>query len=86
MTRLSVLIFINCLEKTQKNSFLDVLLNVLKETPDQMTEIGIREEVDTFLFEGHDTSSLAITMALVLLGLHRDIQVRLCASHLCHNS
>jgi cytochrome P450 len=41
-----------------------------------MTDRDIREEVDTFLFEGHDTTSIAMTMILVLLGMHPDIQVR----------
>lgn len=40
-----------------------------------MTDLDIREEVDTFLFEGHDTSSTAMTLVLILLGLHQDIQV-----------
>lgn len=40
-----------------------------------MTDSDIREEVDTFLFEGHDTSSTAMTLTLILLGLHQDIQV-----------
>nr|DAD54421.1 TPA_exp: cytochrome P450 enzyme 26 [Aphis glycines] len=61
-------------EKTKKKSFLDLLLNVLNDTPDQMTDKDIREEVDTFLFEGHDTTSIAMTMILVLLGMHSDIQ------------
>jgi len=41
-----------------------------------MTIKDIREEVDTFLFEGHDTSSISMTMTLLLLGMHQDIQVR----------
>jgi cytochrome P450 len=40
-----------------------------------MTDSDIREEVDTFLFEGHDTSSTAMTMVFIQLGLHQDIQV-----------
>lgn len=60
----------------QKKSFLDILLNILEEYPDQMTDEDIREEVDTFLFEGHDTSSLAINMTLLLLGMHPDVQVQ----------
>eukprot|EP00102_Acyrthosiphon_pisum_P012478 XP_008181647.2 PREDICTED: cytochrome P450 4C1 [Acyrthosiphon pisum] len=63
-------------EKTKKKSFLDLLLNVLNDTPDQMSDRDIREEVDTFLFEGHDTSSIAMTMILVLLGMHPEIQDR----------
>lgn len=67
----------NLLEKTKKKSFLDLLLNILNDTPDQMNDRDIREEVDTFLFEGHDTSSISVTMTLVLLGIYPDIQVRI---------
>jgi cytochrome P450 len=64
------------LEKRKTKSFLDLLLDVLNDNPDQMTIKDIREEVDTFLFEGHDTSSLSMTMTLLLLGMHQDIQDR----------
>jgi len=73
-------------KKMQKKSFLDILLNVLEENPDQMTEKDIREEVDTFLFEGHDTASITITITLIFLGLNQDIQVRLCIPYMCYNS
>lgn len=63
------------IEKNQKKSFLDILFSVLEDDPEQMTDKDIREEVDTFLFEGHDTSSLALAMTLVLLGIYKDIQV-----------
>ncbi|VVC41086.1 Hypothetical protein CINCED_3A009062 [Cinara cedri] len=62
------------IEKRQKKSFLDLLLDVLEEHPDEMTDKDIREEVDTFLFEGHDTSSSSMTMTLILLGIHQDVQ------------
>ncbi|KAL4147836.1 hypothetical protein QTP88_002174 [Uroleucon formosanum] len=55
-------------------SFLDLLVGVSKENPGAMTDKDIREEVDTFLFEGHDTSSIAITMAIIHLGLDQNIQ------------
>lgn len=64
------------LEETKKKSFIDILFSVLENNPDQMTDLDIREEVDTFLFEGHDTSSIAITMTLILLGMYSDVQVR----------
>lgn len=60
----------------KNESFLDLLLNISKEFPELMTDKDIREEVDTFLFEGHDTSSFSMTMTLILLGIHQDIQVR----------
>lgn len=56
-------------------SFLELLIGVSKENPEIMTDQDIREEVDTFLFEGHDTSSVVLTMALIHLGLNQNIQV-----------
>ncbi|XP_015366965.1 PREDICTED: cytochrome P450 4C1-like [Diuraphis noxia] len=61
-------------EKKRIYSFLDLLVGVSKENPDVVTDKDIREEVDTFLFEGHDTSSIAITMAIIHLGLDQNIQ------------
>lgn len=43
-----------------------------------MTDKDIKEEVDTFLFEGHDTTSFAMTMTIVLLGIYQDVQVIIC--------
>ncbi|XP_072761631.1 cytochrome P450 4C1-like [Anoplolepis gracilipes] len=41
-----------------------------------LTDLDIREEVDTFMFEGHDTIAMGITFALLLLAEHKDIQER----------
>lgn len=62
----------------ENKSFLDLLLDVLEDYPNQMTDKDIREEVDTFLFEGHDTSSASMTISIILLGLYQDIQVTVC--------
>lgn len=51
-------------------AFLDLLL----ENSETLSDSDIREEVDTFMFEGHDTTTAAIVWALLLLGLHPDIQ------------
>ncbi|XP_050435227.1 cytochrome P450 4C1-like isoform X2 [Adelges cooleyi] len=65
---------INGLERKKVYSFLDLLIGISKEHPSSMTDADIREEVDTFLFEGHDTSSLAMTMALIHIGMNQNIQ------------
>lgn len=65
------------LGKKRVYSFLDLLVGISKENADTMTDRDIREEVDTFLFEGHDTSSIALTMAIIHLGLDQNMQVSL---------
>lgn len=59
----------------KRRAFLDLL--VYHHLNDgSLTEEDIREEVDTFMFEGHDTTAMGITWTLYLLGLHQDIQER----------
>ena len=61
------------IEIAKKNvCFIDTLLDSF-----QAGEIdidGIREEVDTFIFEGHDTTATAISFCLYLLGRHPNHQ------------
>ncbi|XP_068899038.1 cytochrome P450 4c3-like [Tenebrio molitor] len=59
--------------KRKRLAMLDLLLTAKKEDG-SIDDEGIREEVDTFMFEGHDTTSIAICYALMLLACHRDIQ------------
>uniref|UniRef100_T1HL42 Uncharacterized protein n=1 Tax=Rhodnius prolixus TaxID=13249 RepID=T1HL42_RHOPR len=55
-------------------AFLDSLLELDLKYPNLFTDVDIREEVDTFMFEGHDTTSVALTFALYMLGCHPGIQ------------
>jgi len=56
-----------------KPAFLDILLT--SGVDDQpLSNQDIREEVDTFMFEGHDTTSASLAWTVHLLGLHPDIQ------------
>ncbi|XP_055544826.1 cytochrome P450 4C1-like [Wyeomyia smithii] len=54
-------------------AFLDLLLQG-NENNNQLTDDDVREEVDTFMFEGHDTTTAGMSWALFLLGLHPDVQ------------
>ncbi|XP_014284316.1 cytochrome P450 4C1 [Halyomorpha halys] len=70
----------NC-SKSPKNggkkniAFLELLAKI-KETnnPAFKTDQDIKDEVVTFMFEGHDTSTMALSYTLWLLGLHPEIQ------------
>ncbi|XP_045775571.1 cytochrome P450 4C1-like [Maniola jurtina] len=53
-------------------AMLDILLNA--EQQGIMDSEGINEEVDTFMFEGHDTTATALQFAFMLLANHPDDQ------------
>ncbi|CAD6196589.1 unnamed protein product [Caenorhabditis auriculariae] len=57
-----------------KRAFLDLLIEMKKEGG--LTEEDIREEVETFMFEGHDTTSVGISWALWCLAHNQDVQRR----------
>ncbi|XP_064210853.1 cytochrome P450 4c3-like [Tribolium castaneum] len=60
-------------QKKKRLAMLDLLLTVQKEEG-IIDDEGIREEVDTFMFEGHDTVSSAINFALMVLANHPTVQ------------
>ncbi|XP_023370667.1 cytochrome P450 4V2 isoform X2 [Otolemur garnettii] len=60
--------------KNKRRAFLDLLLSVTDEEGNKLSHEAIREEVDTFMFEGHDTTAAAITWALYLLGCNPEVQ------------
>ncbi|XP_062540479.1 probable cytochrome P450 4ac1 [Armigeres subalbatus] len=59
----------------QRYALLDTLL--ASEAKDQIDEEGIREEVDTFMFEGHDTTASAITFTFLVIANHQEAQQKL---------
>ncbi|KAI4464329.1 cytochrome p450 family 4 [Holotrichia oblita] len=57
-------------------SLLDMLLEA-SEDGKILSDADIREEVDTFVFEGHDTTTSSISWTLLLLGNNPEIQEKL---------
>lgn len=56
--------------------FLDVLLLARDTDGTPLTDREIRDEVETFMFEGHDTTKSAISFVLYNLARHPEIQQR----------
>jgi cytochrome P450 family 4 subfamily V len=69
--------FENCNYQSQKRiAFLDMLLKAKHEDP-TISFDDIQEEVDTFMFEGHDTTAAATSWACHLIGSNPDVQKKL---------
>ncbi|XP_013140459.1 PREDICTED: cytochrome P450 4C1-like [Papilio polytes] len=70
----------NLEDTTKDNSkrrlaLLDLLIEA--ESNGEIDVEGIREEVNTFMFEGHDTTAMALSFGLMLLADHEDVQERI---------
>uniref|UniRef100_UPI0009490568 uncharacterized LOC105181718 n=1 Tax=Harpegnathos saltator TaxID=610380 RepID=UPI0009490568 len=60
--------------RKKRLAMLDLLIAASQEN--HLSDSDIREEVDTFMFEGHDTTAMTICFTLLLLAEHKDIQDR----------
>lgn len=67
---------IDCYNKKQRLAMLDTLLDA-EQNQKLIDAAGIQEEVDTFVFEGFDTTMTAITFILFSIANHEDVQKRL---------
>ncbi|KAK4871638.1 hypothetical protein RN001_015762 [Aquatica leii] len=67
----------NTSKAKERMALLDLLISV-KNNGAIIDDEGIREEVDTFMFEGHDTTASGILFALLLLSNHSDVQEKIC--------
>lgn len=57
-------------------AFLDLMIESAQNGTNKITDHEIKEEVDTIMFEGHDTTAAGSSFVLCLLGVHQDIQER----------
>ncbi|XP_063705000.1 cytochrome P450 4C1-like [Culicoides brevitarsis] len=62
--------------KRKRKAFLDLVLDET-DKGQFFTDKDIREEVDTFMFGGHDTTTVSAAFALYLIGLHPEVQEKL---------
>lgn len=60
-----------------KEPMVDILLRQHLKNPDSFTLEDIRQEVDVFILAGHETTAMAVTHAVWLLGLHPEFQERI---------
>jgi cytochrome P450 family 4 len=58
----------------KKCAFLDLLLGMQKEG--DLTDADVRDEVETFMFEGHDTTASGMAWTLWCLAHHPEYQKR----------
>ncbi|XP_054845905.1 cytochrome P450 4V2 [Eublepharis macularius] len=57
-----------------RRAFLDLLLNATDDDGKKLSYRDIREEVDTFMFEGHDTTAAAVNWSIYLLARYPEAQ------------
>ncbi|KAM7394477.1 hypothetical protein PAMP_021280 [Pampus punctatissimus] len=59
--------------KKKRRAFLDMLLKTTDEDGKGMSHQDIQEEVDTFMFRGHDTTAASMNWVLHLVGSHPEV-------------
>ena len=64
------------LEDSKEDTFLDTLLKLKYEDGTTLTTADIQEELNTFMYAGHDTTACAISWSIYFLSLYPDHQTR----------
>ncbi|XP_013135274.1 PREDICTED: cytochrome P450 4g15 [Papilio polytes] len=66
----------NDVGEKKRLAFLDLMIESAQNGTNDITDFEIKEEVDTIMFEGHDTTAAGSSFVLCLLGVHQKIQAR----------
>nr|XP_021183940.2 cytochrome P450 4g15 [Helicoverpa armigera] len=66
----------NDVGEKKRLAFLDLMIESVQNGTHQLTDHEIKEEVDTIMFEGHDTTAAGSSFVLCLLGIYKDIQAK----------
>lgn len=64
------------LGEKKRLAFLDFLVEASHSEGNKLSDGDIRDEVNTIMFEGHDTTAAASSFFLCMLGTHEDVQER----------
>ncbi|XP_051155929.1 cytochrome P450 4C1-like [Leptopilina boulardi] len=63
--------------KRKKKAFLDLILDLDENEKVHMTDEEIRQQVETFMFAGHDTTGSAINWAIFNIGNNLEVQKKI---------
>lgn len=66
----------NAYTTRKRKAFLDILLDANEKSDHPLSDVSLREQVDTFLFAGHDTTAAALSWALYAMACNPAIQER----------
>lgn len=66
----------NDIGEKKRLAFLDLMIESSQNGTNNISDHEIKEEVDTIMFEGHDTTAAGSSFVLCLLGVHKQIQDR----------
>ncbi|KAG6450745.1 hypothetical protein O3G_MSEX006733 [Manduca sexta] len=64
----------NDVGQKKRLAFLDLMIESAQNETNKISDSEIKEEVDTIMFEGHDTTAAGSSFVLCLLGIHQHIQ------------
>lgn len=65
----------NDVGEKRRLAFLDLMIETAHFTK-QLSDEEIKDQVDTIMFEGHNTTAAGVSFVLCMLGIHQDIQTK----------